>query len=472
MLLNNKRVDENVPEPPVFYEAYLYLWSVWIEELNDWKYYGGWVAKQYHLTNYTDTTKDKDFRKDFATRKRIKFEILQYGRKFDMAYEERKMLAEADNGLGAQKSPKWYNKSNGGGKYANGYITNNPLDILWTTLEKKTFSTVRYQKNTLASIVSKGYMIQSKSELFDTDHLKIIIDGFESEPNPDEWEPIVVLKDAKPIYDKDDVMVGIEYCEGEQVIVGGNHRARGCANSKNGWAINAIEIPSEYWEELTFHQLRTLSDRLNPFDPKPSKSVDIDAKASWVINECKEKNLYRKNEKMDEIVDFKHISIVNEFNLLHCPVTIQNKIFTKVEKLLDNEKLQLNNDNLIDLSKAGLEENKCLSAWYDEKEKHLLTEYDWVYKISAHNYLIGKIIECIKRHGWGKKGIVLPYFKTLDQRESVKWESLQKEFNSYVKEILNPAGYKIVVKPLPLTLSEAKAEGFKNLPVVTMPTVP
>ena len=41
MLLNNKRVDENVPEPPVFYEAYLYLWSVWIEELNDWKYYGG-----------------------------------------------------------------------------------------------------------------------------------------------------------------------------------------------------------------------------------------------------------------------------------------------------------------------------------------------------------------------------------------------------------------------------------------------
>ena len=51
MLLNNKRIETIELEPPSSYEAYLYLWSVWIEELNDWKYYGGWVAKQYHLTD-------------------------------------------------------------------------------------------------------------------------------------------------------------------------------------------------------------------------------------------------------------------------------------------------------------------------------------------------------------------------------------------------------------------------------------
>ena len=94
----NKRIERIVPEAPSFYEAYLYLWSIWIEELNNWKYYGGWHEGQYHLTDYTDSSEDEEYRKDFATRKIIKFEILQYGTKTDMAWGVRKMLAEADYG--------------------------------------------------------------------------------------------------------------------------------------------------------------------------------------------------------------------------------------------------------------------------------------------------------------------------------------------------------------------------------------
>ena len=169
----NKRIERIVPEALSFYEAYLYLWSIWIEELNDWKYYGGWHAGQYHLTDYTDSSKDEEFRKDFATRKIIKFEILQYGTKNDMAYGERKMLAKADSGKGAKKSSNWYNKSNGGGKFANGWITNDPLDKLWTDLNSETFPVELYKKAKLAFIIENGYLIQTRNELFDTSHLKI-----------------------------------------------------------------------------------------------------------------------------------------------------------------------------------------------------------------------------------------------------------------------------------------------------------
>ena len=460
MLLNNKRIETIELEPPSSYEAYLYLWSVWIEELNDWKYYGGWVAKQYHLTDYTDTTKLEEFRKDFATRKIIKFEILQYGRKNDMAYAERKMLAEADNGLGAKKSPKWYNKSNGGGQYANGYITNDPLDILWTALENDSFSKDLYKKPRLVWIIENGYLIQSRNELFDTNHSKILTDGFNSEPNPDEWDDIHILMDAKPILNDEGKMVGVEYCEGSAMIVGGNHRARGCVKSKNGWGLNGIEIPYEFWKDLTFHQLRTLSDRLNPFDPKPSKSIDPDSKAQWIIDECKEKKLYKKNANLEKVIDYKHIAIVNELRLICCPKSVQNKIFTTVQKLLDNEKLQLKQDNLIDLSEEGLKEDANLKKWYDKKVLNLLEEYDWVYKITADNYSILKVMEEIKRSGYAKKGIVLPYFKTLDHKESEAVKKSEKNSREFIKEFFKPAGFSITIKDLPVTLAEAKAEGY------------
>ena len=455
----NKRIERIVPEALSFYEAYLYLWSIWIEELNDWKYYGGWHAGQYHLTDYTDSSKDEEFRKDFATRKIIKLEILQYGTKNDMAYGERKMLAEADSGKGAKKSPNWYNKSNGGGKFANGWITNDPLDKLWTDYEAGKFPRNEYKKVKLAFIIENGYLIQTRNELFDTSHLKTISDGFAEDANPNEWEDIHVLMDAMPVVDKDGKVTGVEYCEGSVMIVGGNHRARGCVISQQGYALNAVEIPHESWKDLSYHQLRTLSNRLNPFDPKPSKSIDTDAGAEWVINECKEKNLYRKNEKLEKIIDYRHVSIISELKLIACPKMKQAEIFRKVQKLLENEKLQLNNDNLIDLSKEGLEADKNLKDWYDKKVKALSDEYDIVCKISGHKFSVETLIKTMRKNGWQKKICVLAYFHTKDFRDDGDWNTAEDEFKEVLEHVFSK-DIKVSILKLPLTRAEARAEGY------------
>ena len=120
--------------------------------------------------------------------------------------------------------------------------------------------------------------------------------------------------------------------------------------------------------------------------------------------------------------------------MICCPKSVQNKIFTTVQKLLDNEKLQLKQDNLIDLSEEGLKEDANLKKWYDKKVLNLLEEYDWVYKITADNYSILKVMEEIKRSGYAKKGIVLPYFKTLDHKESEAVKKSEKNFREFIKE--------------------------------------
>ena len=37
----NDRIKKIIPNPPEDYEAYLYIWRIWIEEKSLWKYYVG-----------------------------------------------------------------------------------------------------------------------------------------------------------------------------------------------------------------------------------------------------------------------------------------------------------------------------------------------------------------------------------------------------------------------------------------------
>ena len=66
-------------------------------------------------------------------------------------------------------------------------------------------------------------------------------------------------------------------------------------------------------------------------------------------------------------------------------------------------------------------------------------------------------MEEIKRSGYAKKGIVLPYFKTLDHKDSEAVKKSEKNFREFIKEFFKPAGFSITIKDLPVTLAEAKA---------------
>ena len=80
------RIEYVIPEAPDEYEAYLYLWHIWIEKLNYWKFYGGRKHDRYHKVDYLHSSEDKQFKNDFARSKRVIFELLKYHRLHTKVY--------------------------------------------------------------------------------------------------------------------------------------------------------------------------------------------------------------------------------------------------------------------------------------------------------------------------------------------------------------------------------------------------
>ena len=85
--------------------------------------------------------------------------------------------------------------------------------------------------------------------------------------------------------------------------------------------------------------------------------------------------------------------------------------------------------------------------------------YDWVYKISADIFKMGKVMEEIRRKKYKKNGLVLVQFKTQEQRNAEKYNGYKKTFEEDLENLIS-SNYNIIVKELPLTTSECKAEGF------------
>ena len=119
----------------------------------------------------------------------------------------------------------------------------------------------------------------------------------------------------------------------------------------------------------------------------------------------------------------------------------------------------MNNDNLIDLSKEGLELDKNLKAWYDKKVEALSDEYDIVCKISGHKFSVETLIKTMRKNGWQKKICVLPYFHTKDFRDDGDWSKARTDFEEVIQHVFSK-DIKVSIQPLPLTKAEARAEGY------------
>ena len=468
-----KRIKRIIPDLPLEYEAYVYIWRIWIEETNSWKYYGGRKHTQYHKTDYLHSSDNKQFKEDFARRNRIEFEILQYGSNEEMAYAEAQLLKTADNGIGAAKSKKWYNEKNAGGLYGKGSSSSVDLDGLWNIIKPllKTHGEILINtavngilkqfipEEQLVNIINQIQFLQTRDELFISDHVDTLAFKFNQDANPDSWEPIIILQDAKIVdneivYEKDSI-----------AIISGNHRSRGNIKATAGIGLNAFIIPQKLWKGLKGVDFVTLSNRCNPMPDKPSLSNSPESTATWIIRYCKEKGLIKAsaNGKILDEPYFDHPMVVTELKEHKGASTKQvNQAITIARKRFENELLQTHGQNLIDFSDDGLKNNEPLKKKYLEKVAAYTSgedAYQWVYKISADIFKIGKIIEEIRRKNYAKKGLVLVYFKTTDQRQGDKYKNYKKTFDADLENLFSKE-YDITIKELPLLSGEAKAEGF------------
>lgn len=475
---NEGRRTYIIPDPPDDYQAYLYKWHVWNEELGRYHFYVGRKHQRYHRVNYSHSSEDARFKNDLARSRKVIFEILQYGGHEEMGLAETVTLKNVKNSegtiVGAAAADDWYNKTNGGGKYAKGSVSTVALDKLWDLISPMLEEHEKYEMNSsnegivktfikkdkLKYLIDNRQFLQTRDQEFDPSHVEILAEKTSENADPDEWAPIVLLNDCKIVNNKP------SHEEGSCSIWNGNHRSRGNVKSHDGIGLNAYLVPYSLWKELSQIDFITFGNRCNPDQDKPELSQTPESAATWMAGFVKQKGLYKKSDDGEKSVpDYEHALITKELrsNLKFTKKKIDRSI--TIAKRRDEQQLLLEaGENLLDFSDKGLKENPSLKEAYDKKIAHYTDKsdpncYDWTYKISGDIFKIGKVIEEIRRNNYGKKGLVLVHHKTIDQRGGEVYRKLRDTFERDVSGLLKD-DFCIVIKDLPLTTSEARAEGY------------
>ena len=467
-----------IPEAPDEYEAYLYLWHLWIEELNRWHFYGGRKHARYHKVDYLHSSKDKQFKNDLARSKKVIFELLKYGAHEEMALEEGTLLKNAKNEegvvVGAALSELWYNKTNGGGLYGKGSLSSVDLNTMWgivnpmlehhqdiecgATINGITKKFIPEEQ--LENLIKLQQFLQTRDELFVASHVDTLCYKFTQDADPDNWEPLLILMDCEIV---DNVP---KYKKGSVAIISGNHRSRGNINCPAGMGLNGFHIPHIMWKGLKGVDFVTLSNRCNPDPEMPALEMSPESAATWMSKFAKEKGLEKTSDDgKSKLPDYDHVLISNELKDNNGMSTKKvNRAITIAWQRYENELVLQESDNLIDFSEEGLRTNPELKKKYDSKvaeytntnEEH---HYDWVYKISADIFKMGKVMEEIRRKKYKKNGLVLVHFKTMDQRSGKIYKGYKATFEEDLEHLIS-SDYNIMIQHLPLTTSECKAEGY------------
>ena len=468
------RIEYIIPEAPDEYEAYLYLWHLWIQELNCWKFYGGRKHVRYHKVDYLHSSEDKQFKNDLARSKRVIFELLKYGAHEEMALEEGTLLKTADNGIGAAASALWYNKTNGGGLYGKGSLSSVDLNTMWDIIKPmlnnhqdiecdETINGITKKfipEEQLEEIIKLRQFLQTRDEEFVASHVDTLCYKFTLDADPNNWEPLLILMDCEIV---DNVP---KYKKGSIAIWSGNHRSRGNINCPAGIGLNGFYIPHTMWKGLKGVDFVTLSNRCNPDPEMPALEMSPESAATWMSKFAKEKGLEKTSDDgKSKLPDYDHVLISNELKDNNGMSTKKvNRAITIAWQRYENELVLQDSDNLIDFSEEGLRANPELKKKYDSKvaeytntnEKH---HYDWVYKISADIFKMGKVMEEIRRKKYKKNGLVLVHFKTMDQRSGKIYKGYKATFEEDLEHLIS-SDYNIMIKHLPLTTSECRAEDY------------
>ena len=500
----NERITEIVPLAPKNYEAWLYEIRIW-KTPKTCKKYGGYHKGIFSPDedNYFHSSEDIYMRRDFAFCDKIEYEILDYGTASDMGAKETKMLQEVDNGKnqkrGAAVSDLWYNKTNGGGKYGKGYKGMMEIEEMWrhtrwiaddnikgdeikqyldatanieiklTESKSVTLTTGYKNKEKLKEILHQDNPYQGRLKAYVASAVaryREIIDS--GKVTPIEWKPLVLLMPKEGSNDL-------------PLILGGNLSAAAVVSSKHGDGLYYVGIPYELWQKALkaggTSILRRVGNRYNPRQEFEREWIEEEDSVTWVVDHCKDNNLYITSKEGKKVLDKNHESINDELKLCGWKTRgKRNTIKRKAQTVYQNE-CRNADDHTVNFSKDGLAANPALAAGWKEKSDKYLKEnggdYDLVYKMSAdHAGQLFKLMIAISLpdKDTGKpifrKDVRLYIFFYNDDQKEIYIQSAnasgrlvgRKELDWMIEHHFSKN--KIHVEYLPITRKESEIEGW------------
>jgi hypothetical protein len=370
MIENPDRVERIIPENPEKHPAYLYEWYI----ADTGKSYIGYRSQPYDGT-YIHSSKCPIFARDLAKAKNIIFKILQYGSAIDMATQERKMLKD----MNAKNNPKYYNRSNGGGKYV--------IDPFEKSIELyhkiKNGELNEYIRNVpITELLNYNRMQVRFAD--DSIHEKNIKDRIDDNMGSQDYINENYLCHALEHYEDED----------KHSLFNGSHSRKGISKSIVGETayVPVMMIPKHIWSNYTKFDLKSSGNLLNGKPKSFLKNTD-DLDLVKIILDMKHNF---PNIQIDSVVVKEYLK--NEYYMTNSQIT---GIIKKVKKELHKNTNSLMGKVWIQWQTPSRKDQ--LQAKLDElRDKNTFTmamssgKFDW-----------NKIIACVMANYGKKKNFIL-----------------------------------------------------------------
>ena len=486
-----ERITYNIPKPPENYDGYLFLLELWDEELQLMMKYGGRRMERFKrgysdVFSYFGTLEEptKSYvLKLLAHSKQVILTVTKYDDKFNIGYGESKMLRDAigvdETGKetkGAAASVDWINSTDGGGLHTQGYTTLQKIKALFDRVKtqvdsgkdkdkqyllKGEFKVGMSSKAKIKEMLDPDNIIQCRDQVVDAFYVKRYIFDINLDNNPKLYPPLILFMPKDP--------------NGLPKISSGHHMGTATVEGDKGYEKTHIEIPYDEWKfmEHSLTHLRTFGKLWNPEEETLNYTETFDSAAQHILDMCEEENLTKtvidsETGKEEEVLNYKHDSCTDWLGYMNFKGPAITSVHNKAQTLLENKKLRMYGDLLMNWSREGLSINPDLKTKYDTRVAGYKDDegFDWVFKISSANFGHTGITDFIWKNNYAKHGLILLYHPTLKDEDiwkngkprkdglatrSKKWEKDLTEFYP---------GYTIELRELPTKQSTAKFQGW------------
>ena len=397
------------------YEAYVY--QIKIKTLNT--IYIGW-HKGLVSDTYIHSSTSEELKKDM-NEYGYDIEIIQKGTCEQMALLERKMLSEVN----AKDNPKYYNKSNGGGKYLKTQLLNKDIYKEFTKDEYKKKMTydefVKLEKYQIRVENTKSWhVVELEEQILD---LKGDMSKWENE--------LLVFEGNKNVKD---------------LLVNGIHTQLACKKASKKIKISdlpLVSIPYKVHKEFTEDEKKEYINTLNPKNTKPKLEMSDEDAKQVLLNRFYDKKIPIRSDENNEY-------------LSKCGFSqrAKNSLYKKVISEIDNQEWIPNGHIIRDYVNDDVDRRFLKQIKIDDEKNGNYTisnssaNFHWTDFLTKH---LPRIQE--KKI---KTVMIRPYHTSVDNRQ--KWEDTnsnncsQNKLKIAIKN-LNDAGLdlKFHINPLEFT---------------------
>ena len=400
------------------FRSFVFLVKAWCVKTSQWKFYGGRHTLQSKWENWKeykgsigkgakkDSTikKAEEYKTLLATSPKVIFEVSEWTTLNNAGYGEADMLYDVkENELGS-----WFNSTKGqGGHGAQGLSATkrandvydrvrkleNIINELWNPkshkyskeivlsctegeIETRLENTIKHLQKEYDDVFQLDFTTKKEIEIMLKNFLQVRAKPLESKKSNDfKYE---MNLDSNPNRFGFSIQLRPDEKSKNGAQIGsGNHSGDACVKSDNGIGMWSIGIPYYIYKDWGKHIIKYFFSLFNPqfslHETRTPHSPEDDAEV--IVNFLKGEKIFVKDEKGNNVPDLNHNWVSDYFKKQKYPSNKKVLCIEACETIIDDERLQLEDDHLQTYSESDIKNDPALKRGFEEKTKGFLKTF-------------------------------------------------------------------------------------------------